>query len=105
MSRRTLITWLVVFSILAFFARIGLCVHLKAWQSPNAMEHRSVALSLVHGTGFSFGDWGYYGPSSVQSPPFPFLLATMYKIFGETTPADGSLQGANRAYFAIMLIN
>ena len=29
----------------------------------------------------------------------------MFKIFGDTTPADGSLQDANVAYFAIMMIN
>jgi Dolichyl-phosphate-mannose-protein mannosyltransferase len=105
MTRRKVILILVLLSLLAFAARAGAVIYLKAWQKPNAMEHRSVALSLVHGTGFSFGDWGYFGPTSVQSPPFPFLLAGMYKIFGDTAPADGSLADANVAYFAIMMIN
>ena len=51
------------------------------------MEHKSIAQALIHGKGFTFGDWGYYGPTSVQSPPFPFLLASMYEIFGADSPA------------------
>jgi len=105
MKRRNVILTLILLSLLAFAARAGAIIYLKAWQKPNAMEHRSIALSLVHGTGFSFGDWGYFGPTSVQSPPFPFLLAGMYKIFGDTTPTDGSLTDANVAYFAIMMLN
>jgi 4-amino-4-deoxy-L-arabinose transferase-like glycosyltransferase len=104
-SRRAVIGWLVALSLLGFTGRMVTIVYQHAWQKPNAMEHRSIALSLVNGWGFSFGDFGYYGPSSVQSPPFPFLLAGMFKIFGVDTPADGSLHGANRAYFAIMAIN
>ncbi len=105
MRCRSIVLWLTLLCTLAFAARLGLIIHLKAWQKPNAIEHKSVALSLVHGYGFAFGDWGYFGPSSVQSPPFPFLLAGMYKIFGDQAPANGSLTGANRAYFAIMLLN
>jgi 4-amino-4-deoxy-L-arabinose transferase-like glycosyltransferase len=104
-SRRAIVAWLVAMSFLAFAARTATVVYQKAWQHPNAMEHRSIAISLVNGWGFSFGDFGYYGPSSVQSPPFPFLLAAMFKIFGVDTPTDGSLHGANLAYFAIMVIN
>ena len=104
-SRRAIVGWLVALSLLAFAGRTATIVYQRAWQKPNAMEHRSIALSLVNGTGFSFGDFGYYGPSSVQSPPFPFLLAGMFKIFGVDTPPDGSLQGANRAYFAILMLN
>ncbi len=105
MSRRTLHLCLAVFAVVAFADRVGLAVHLKAWRSPGAMEHKSIALSLVHGTGFTFGDWGYYGPTSVQSPPFPFLLAGLFKAFGTTVPAHGELAGANRAYFAVMVLN
>jgi 4-amino-4-deoxy-L-arabinose transferase-like glycosyltransferase len=105
MSRRNVILTLVLLSVIAFAARVGAIIYLKAWQKPNAMEHRSIAVSIETGKGFSFGDWGYFGPTSVQSPPFPFLLAGMFKIFGDTTPADGSLQDANVAYFAIMMIN
>jgi len=97
MSRRTVVTSLILLSALAFVLRVGLIWHTKAWRSPNAMEHRSVAMFLVAGQGFSFRDWGLTQVSSVQSPPFPFLLATMFKIFGTQTPADGSLHGANAA--------
>jgi 4-amino-4-deoxy-L-arabinose transferase-like glycosyltransferase len=96
---------LTVLCLVALVARIGADVQLKAWRQPAAMEHRTIARSLVHGTGFTFSNFGYYGPSSVQSPPFPFLLAGMYEIFGADEPADGSLTGANRAYFAIMILN
>jgi hypothetical protein len=96
MTRRTVVTWLTVLSLLALLARIGTIVYLKAWAHPSAMEHRSIALQLVHGDGFSFGDWGYFGPTSVQSPTFPFLLAGLFKIFGDDSP---------RAYQTIMLLN
>jgi hypothetical protein len=105
MNQKWINSSLALFCILAFLARIGADIQLKAWKQPSAMEHRSIALSLVHGTGFTFGDWGYYGPTSVQSPPFPFLLAGMYEVFGTDEPHDGSLHGANRAYFAIMVLN
>jgi 4-amino-4-deoxy-L-arabinose transferase-like glycosyltransferase len=105
MTRRNVILTLTLLSVLAFAARAGLVLHLHAWRSPNAMEHRSIAQSLVAGKGFSFSDWGNFGPTSVQSPPFPFLLAGMYEIFGADTPTDGSLTDANVAYFAIMMIN
>jgi hypothetical protein len=96
MSRRTVVTILTVLSLLALAARIGIIIYLKAWTHPIAMEHRSIALQLVHGEGFSFGDWGYFGPTSVQSPTFPFLLAGLFKIFGDDSP---------RAYQTIMLMN
>jgi len=96
MTRRTVVTWLTVLSLLAFAARIGTILYLKAWAHPSAMEHRSIALQLVHGQGFSFGDWGYFGPTSVQSPTFPFLLAGLFKVFGDDSP---------RAYQTVMLLN
>jgi 4-amino-4-deoxy-L-arabinose transferase-like glycosyltransferase len=96
MTRRTTATLLVLLTLLALAARVGAIVYLKAWERPNAMEHKAIALSLIHGTGFSFGDWSYFGPTSVQSPTFPFLLAGMYKIFGDD---------AAGAYIAIMMMN
>jgi hypothetical protein len=105
MSSHWIKNCLVIFCVFAFLLRVGTDIQLKAWKQPAAMEHRSIAQSLVHHTGFAFGNFGYFGPSSVQSPPFPFLLAGMYEIFGADEPADGSLTGANRAYFAIMVMN
>ena len=46
MSRRNVILTLVLFSVIAFAARAGAVIYLKAWQKPNAMEHRSIAISL-----------------------------------------------------------
>jgi hypothetical protein len=105
MTRRNTSLWLAALALLAFAARAGLAVHLHAWRSPNAMEHRSIAAALIHGSGFTFGDWRYYGPTSVQSPTMPFLLAGLFDVFGDAVPPDGSLTGANRAYFAVMLFN
>jgi hypothetical protein len=106
MSRRWIVTTLIVLSSVALLARIATDVHFKAWRSPSAMEHKSIAVALVTGHGFTFGDWGYYGPTSVQSPPFPFLLAAMFKMFHAVGP-DGQLQktGSENAYFAIMILN
>ena len=67
-----------------------------SWTHPNAIEHRALALSLLKHGVFYFRDFNYYGPSSVQSPPYPFLLATLFKIFG----ADSS-----GAYIAAMIVN
>ena len=59
--------------------------------------HCDVAL-VKKGSGFSFADWGHFGPTSVtQSPPYPFLLAGLFfKIFGTDAPA---------AYFTAMMLN
>ena len=81
MSHRSIRIWLAVLCVIALVGRLGADIKLKAWRAPSAMEHRSIAMSLVAGTGFSFSNFGYYGPSSVQSPLFPFLLAGMYKTF------------------------
>jgi 4-amino-4-deoxy-L-arabinose transferase-like glycosyltransferase len=105
MSRRTVIICLVLLSLLALAARVGTIVYLKAWQNPNAMEHRAIARNLVNGDGFSFRDWDCFGPTSVQSPPYPFLLAGLFKVFGTHVPPDGSLQGANLAFLAAMMLN
>lgn len=105
MTRRTTVALVAALSVLAVAARLFVVVHFKAWRDPQAMEHRSIAQALVAGRGFTFGDWNYYGPTSVQSPPMPFLLAGLFETFGADAPADRSLHGANRAYFAVMLIN
>ncbi len=64
---------------------------------PNAIpEHRALALSLIQYGTFYFRDFNYFGPSSVQSPPYPMLLATLFKIFGPDS---------NHAYLAAMVIN
>jgi hypothetical protein len=106
MSRRWIVITLIVLSSLALGARLAMDIHLKGWKSPSAMEHRSIAQALVNGKGFTFGDWGYYGPTSVQSPPFPFLLAAMFKLFHAVGP-DGQFikSGEQHAYMAILVLN
>ena len=80
----TLLLWILVLAALAL--RLGAIVALKSWEHPSPMEHRGLAMSLVNGTGFSFGAFGYYGPSSVQSPPYPLLLTALFKIYGTDAP-------------------
>ena len=110
MTRRTTLITLSVLAALAFTARAGLMVQMRAWEKPNAMEHRSIAAALAAGQGFTFADWRYYGPSSVQSPPMPFLLGGLFKAFGVVHVADdGALvldpTGAARSYAVVMVLN
>src|SRR5205809_2159609 len=86
----------MMLSALAFALRGSAIFVLHRWTQPNAIEHRALALSLIENGTFSFRDFGYAGPSSVQSPPYPFLLAMLFKMFGPDTPS---------AYIAAMLIN
>jgi hypothetical protein len=95
-SARTGVAIVLLFAVAAFTLRAGAIFALHRWDQPNAIEHRVLALSLVESGAFYFRDFNYYGPSSVQSPPYPFLLATLFKIFGPDTTG---------AYVAAMLIN
>src|SRR3954471_5319315 len=96
MTPRQIRVIVLALALLALVLRIGVIVGLKSWRQPNAMEHRAIAMCLVGGEGFSFGDFGYFGPTSAQSPPYPFLLAGLFKVFGVDTPG---------AYIAAMVIN
>ena len=110
MNRRT-ITWsLSLIAAVALAARVGLMVHLRAWEHPNAMEHELVASALAAGQGFTFADWNYYGPTSVQSPPMPLLLAGLFKLnHAVTVLPSGRLAldaaAAARSYKVVLLIN
>jgi hypothetical protein len=89
-------------TLLAVATRLLALLVLGDAANPGAMEHHNLARSLLQGTGFSFNetagyaDYGYFGPSSVQSPPYPFFLATLYAIFGV---------GSAGAYWAGVLVN
>ena len=96
MSRRSISSTLIGLVVIALGLRVGAIFVLHRWTSPNAIEHRSLALSLLKYHTFYFRDFNYFGPSSVQSPPYPFLLAVLFKIFGPES---------NGAYIAAMLIN
>ena len=80
----------------ALAARLLAIASLRAWNHPNPREHRTIARMLVEGRGFSFIDWGVFQATSVQSPPFPFLLAFFFKLFGTATPV---------AYGGVLLLN
>ena len=106
MNRKPILLTLTLLSILAFSARLGTDIYFKAWRTPSAMEHKPIAQALVHGKGFTFGDWKYYGPTSAQSPPFPFLLASMYEIFGSVDSNGQFIKPhEENAYIAILVIN
>lgn len=87
---------LIAIFFIALAARLAVIAGLESWKNPNAMEHRGVAMSLLKGHGFSFREFDYFGQSSVQSPPYPLLLAGLFKVFGEDSA---------RAYTAAMTIN
>ena len=77
MSRRTVVLTLLLTSILALTLRVGWIVHSKSYLQPNAMEHALIAKFLIAGEGFKYVEWNHNGPSSVQSPPYPSLLASL----------------------------
>ncbi|HQY87926.1 MAG TPA: hypothetical protein PK402_04660 [Tepidisphaeraceae bacterium] len=87
---------LIAIFFFALVLRIGAIASLESWKYPNPMEHRGVALALLRGDGFSFNEFNHYGPSSVQSPPYPLLLASLFSIFGPDSAG---------AYTAAMIIN
>ncbi|MCC7350625.1 MAG: hypothetical protein IT446_08665 [Phycisphaerales bacterium] len=96
-ARKKVMWTLIALCALGLALRLGVIFKTQSYRfNPGAMEHDSIARGLLHGQGFSFGDFGYYGPSSVQSPPYPVLLAGFFTIFGEATPA---------AYAAAMVFN
>lgn len=86
--------WVFMASALAL--RIAFVLLRGDFTDNTAMEHDALATSLLLGDGFAFGDWENYGPSSVQSPPYPLLIAALFWIFGTDAPA---------AYMTAQLIN
>lgn len=87
---------LLTLCIAAFALRLGAIVKLHSWTHPDAMEHRSIAYSLVTNGCFCFRDFDRTQPSSYQSPPYPLLLAGFFEIFGPDSP---------RAFLAAMILN
>lgn len=81
---------------LAVTLRIGAIVGLRAWESPNAMEHAGIAAALLRGDGFWFVQFGYGELSSVQSPPYPMFLAGLFALFEVDSPG---------AYATAMAVN
>ncbi|MDB5357189.1 MAG: hypothetical protein JWN24_3642 [Phycisphaerales bacterium] len=94
--RRSIFVTLLALCVLAFCLRLGAVIWLHSWLKPDAMEHRSIAQSIYDGRGFAFADFGFYGSSSFQSPPYPILLAGLFEVFGRDTW---------QAFLAAMVIN
>lgn len=87
---------LLTLCLLALVLRVGAVLELHSWRDPNAMEHKSIAVSLINGNGFSFYSFDHPEASTIQSPPYPLLLAACFKIFGVKSAA---------AYIAAMMVN
>ncbi len=96
MSRRRIVWLLTALTVLAFGLRFAAIIYLHAWKMPGALEHRQLAANLIAGFGFSLRDWYFFGPSSVQGPIYPVILAGLFKWLGPET--DG-------AYAMAMTIN
>ncbi|MEL7238015.1 MAG: hypothetical protein AAGK78_04070 [Planctomycetota bacterium] len=98
------IVWVLFLAALAARFAAVLLVGANQWseETVNAAEHMSLAKSLLAGDGFSFNEAagyaenGVYEPSSVQSPPYPLLLAGLYWLFGVAS---------SKAHAAAMFIN
>ena len=94
------IVWVLTLSALA--ARLAVVLLLGRYDDSTAMEHAGLARALMLGQGFSFNDSagytanGLYEPSSVQSPPYPLILAGFYWLFGTDSPG---------AYIAAQALN
>jgi hypothetical protein len=78
---------LLLISGVAVGVRALAALALRAWEAPNAIEHAAIASNLVAGLGFSFGAFGHFGPTSIQSPAYPILLAGLFWLFGVDSPA------------------
>src|SRR5262245_19676477 len=80
---RRAILWVAALAVGLRLLAIGV---LRAWSFPAAMESGQIAEGLVAGRGFVWSDFGYAGPSSVQSPTYPFFLAGLFLLFGSASP-------------------
>lgn len=91
-KRSTLWIWIIAAILLRLTA---MCV-LHAWNRPQPMEHWFIARALYFYHSFAFGDFGYVGPTAVQSPIYPVILDGAYHLFGFDTTG---------AYAATMTLN
>lgn len=88
--------WIAIIFLLALFLRLGSIFAMKRWDDATPGASRQLAMSLVEHGAFYFRDFGYVGPSSVITPPYPMLLAGLFTLFGPETPT---------AYFAALALN
>ncbi|MFT3789246.1 MAG: glycosyltransferase family 39 protein [Tepidisphaeraceae bacterium] len=87
---------LIALVVVALALRVGAIIYLKGWETPRAMEHSAVAMSLATDGVFAWGTMGTRGPTSVQSPTYGFLLAGCFKLLGV---------GSTAAYGAMLIFN
>ena len=117
-SRRRIpsVIWMICVAALLIRVAAVLVIGSKqmAPNAVNAAEHKSLAMSLLAGDGFSFNEaaeyteTGVYEPSSVQSPPYPLLLAGLYWSFGYDASAANpseNISAMTRAHATAMLLN
>ena len=84
--------WLLPLSFALQVAAIGL-LHEYRFRAGNdnfefGWEMGRVARSLAQGHGFSSPYEGNTGPSAYEPPPYPFLMAGVFKVFGIYTHAS-----------------
>lgn len=94
--RRVIASWFALIFVLALAARLAATFTLKRWDDPTAGAYRQLALNLLEHGAYSFREFGYFGPSSVQTPLYPALLAGLFALFGPESPT---------AYFAALSLN
>lgn len=75
--------WVILFSlvILAIFLRAAAMRFVGATQLPPG-EDISIARHLAEGRGFSLGQYGYFGPTSLRPPVYPMLQAGARMLLG-----------------------
>jgi len=88
--------WMALIILLALTARLGAIFTLKRWDSATPGINRQLALGLLDNGSFTFREHGYFGPSSITTPPYPVVLAAIFRVFGPKTP---------NAYFAALALN
>lgn len=94
--RRVIVVWFAAIFAVALVARLAATFALKRWDEPAAGANRQLALNLVEYGAFYFREFGYFGPSSVQTPLYPAALAGLFAAFGPENPT---------AYFVALAMN
>lgn len=99
MPARRFNTWLLMIFALGLLARQAPIAYLswgKLQRDVGVGVNRQLATNLIEHHGFYFREWDHFGPSSIQTPPYPLALATLFWVFGNAHP---------NAYFAALTIN
>lgn len=84
---------LVVLFVLAILSRGATLSYVDALQFPSG-EDISIARHLVEGRGFSLGQYGSFGPTSLRPPVYPMLQAGARMLWGNETETPTRLMFA-----------